>query len=135
MPNLEYYLGTEKEDASLRSLLRNIPMDGMIKLTFEREPSFFGVRHLEGSFNQTIIGSDKKTDTIVGISNRSIRDLYINGSVQPVGYLGLMRIKKEFQTGFPAIRGYQFFKKLHQDNRTKFYLTSIAFHNNIYANC
>ncbi len=100
-------------------------MGGSISLKFEREPSFFGIKHLEGPFHQTIVGRDKNTGKIFGFTNRSIRDLFVNGSVQKIGYMSLMRIIKEYQTGFPAIRGYQFCRELHKDLRTKFYLTSI----------
>ena len=131
MPDLEYYLGTEKDDAALRAVLHNTPMGGSIRLKFVREPSFFGIKHLEGPFHQTIVGRDKNTGKIFGVTNRSIRDLFVNGSVQKIGYLSLMRMIKEYQTGFPAIRGYQFCRELHKDLRTKFYLTSIMEDNQI----
>ena len=125
MPSLEYYIGSEKDDAALRSVLHQTPMDGPIRMTFEREPSFFGVKNLEGSFHQTIVGKDSKNGKVFGVTNRSIRQLYFNGEIESVGYLGLMRLLPEYQTGFPALRGYQYCKKLHLDKKTKFYLTSI----------
>ena len=132
MPNLEYFLATEKDDKSLREILRKTPMDGAISLRFEREPSFFGSKNLEGLFHQTIIGRDKKTGKNFGLTKRSVQELFVNGSVMKVGYLSLMRIIKEYQSGFPAVRGYQFVRELHKDNRTEFYLTSIM-KNNIVA--
>tara|TARA_B100000530_G_scaffold334074_1_gene283258 strand:- start:611 stop:1726 length:1116 start_codon:yes stop_codon:yes gene_type:complete len=125
VPSLEYYIGSEKDDAALRSVLHQTPMDGPIRMTFEREPSFFGVKNLEGSFHQTIVGKDSKNGKVFGVTNRSIRQLYFNGEIESVGYLGLMRLLPEYQTGFPALRGYQYCKKLHLDKKTKFYLTSI----------
>ena len=117
MPGLEYYIGSEKDDAALRSVLHQTPMDGPIRMTFEREPSFFGVKHLEGSFRQTIVGKDSKNGKVFGVTNRSIRQLYFNGEIESVGYLGLMRLLPEYQTGFPALRGYQYCKKLHLDQK------------------
>ena len=131
MPDLEYYLGTEKDDASLRTVLRDTPMGGSISLKFEREPSFFGVKNLEGSFNQTIVGFDNNLNKIIGLTSRSIREYHFNGEVHSIGYLGLLRVLKEYQRGFPLIMGYKFMKQLHQDMRAKFYLTSIMEGNEI----
>ena len=131
MLNLEYSLATEKDDKYLREILRNTPMNGAISLIFQRDPSFFYTKYFDGFFHQTIIGTDKKNGKKFGLTKRSIQKLFINGTIVNVGYLSLMRIIKEYQTGFPAIRGYQFVRELHRDKQTQFYFTSILKNNTV----
>jgi len=126
---LEYFLATEKDESILRSILKKTPMDGSIIMTFEREPSFFAVRDLEGPFHQTIAVRDKNTNEIFGITNRSVREYFFNGTVKKVGYLGLLRMLKGYQTGFPTIMGYKFVRELHKDKKVDFYFTSIMENN------
>jgi len=96
-----------------------------ICLSLEREPSFFIAANVEGSFQQTIIVKEKKFDKICALGNRSIRKVFLNGEVQPLGYLSTLRLNEKYRGRFVLQKSYRFLRELHKDNRTKFYLTSI----------
>ena len=75
-------------------------MGGSISLKFEREPSFFGIKHLEGPFHQTIVGRDKNTGKIFGFTNSL-----------PPSWIEILEIAKSYSdaTNFLYLgRGYQF---------------------------
>jgi len=121
---LRFDLATPADDAALRALLRNTPMQGQMQLCFEREPSAFAADAIEGDFHQTIIA--KTSDgRIVAMGGRSIRDAYINGQSVRMGYLGQLRIAPSHRGRDTLFRGYAFLRELHADGRTPFYLTSI----------
>lgn len=103
-------------------------MDGRISVSFRREPSFFDAAVVDGQFRQIIVGRDHLAgDAIIGFGSRSIREAYVNGRVEPVGYLSGLRLAPEYRHyGAVVARGFRFFKELHGDGRAKLYLTTIA---------
>jgi hypothetical protein len=126
MPKLEYRLATEADEPDLRRLLRENPFPGSIQVTFEREPNFFLASSIEGTLHQTIIVRDTTTTQLVAMLSRAVRDVYVNGHVQPLGYLSQMRIAPGYRA-LPRAIGKMglMLKELHEDGRAPFYLISI----------
>jgi hypothetical protein len=121
-----FELASLEDDAELRRMLRSDPMPGRISVSFEREPNYFIGAEVEGCFHQTIIGRDTSTGKIIAMGSRSIRDVYLNGTVHSVGYLSQMRIAPGYRTMRKALtQGFEFVHSLHQDGRTRFYFSSI----------
>ena len=58
------------DDAELRALLRNNPVNGSMQLTFEREPDFFAACAIRGGFCQVGVGRDLESGRIVGLGTR-----------------------------------------------------------------
>lgn len=129
MSTIRFELATETDDAALRRILRTSPIPGAISLTFEREPSFRAAAAVEGPFHQTVVAREMETGEIVGMGSRSVRDRWVNGRVRPVGYLSQIRFSPKFKQGLYLARGLaggmKFFRELHDDGRTSFYLSSI----------
>lgn len=129
MTSIVYDLATPDDDAALRRLLRENPMPGSISLSFEREPCYFHASAIEGPFHQTLVAREAGTGNLVGLASRSVRPMFLNGSVQSVGYLGQLRIHPRYcKSLFLArglTRGFEFFQKLHADRQAPFYLMSI----------
>jgi hypothetical protein len=126
MPRLEYRLATESDDPDLRRLLREHPFPGSIQVTFEREPSFFLATPIEGSFHQTAIVRDTDSGQLVAMLSRAIRDVYINGCVQPLGYISQLRIAPAYRALPRAIiRMGKLMEELDRDGRAPLYLISI----------
>ena len=48
MVRYQFEIATRADDAELRSILAATPMDGVISLSFRREPSFFDAAIVEG---------------------------------------------------------------------------------------
>ncbi len=127
MSRFEFNLATQEDDHALRELLASIPMQGNIELAFAREPSYFVASGVDGEFVQVVAARDKNTKQVIGMGSRAISGCYVNGQVTETGYLSALRLLPEYR-GNAAIlaRGYRFFRELHEDRRTRFYLTTIA---------
>ena len=97
MEEIIFELATPEDDAELRSLLRENPFPGKMLVSLEREPDYFVGARVEGPFHQTIVTRDQSRGEIIGMGTRSIRDVYLNGTVQSVGYLGQLRVARRYR--------------------------------------
>jgi hypothetical protein len=129
-----FELATKDDDPALRRLLRNIRMDGLISVSFGREPNYFAAHQCEGQFVQVLIARDRNSDQIVGMGTRSIRDRYVAGNPRKVGYLSGLRIHPDYRGNTVLARGYRFLKELDQDAQAEFYVTTIAVENRAASN-
>jgi hypothetical protein len=129
MAAVTFRLATEADEADLRQLLRQSPMPGAIAVTFEREPHYFHGAAIEG-FHQAIVCRDQETGALLGMGSRSVRSVYVNGTVQPVGYMSQLRTNEQHQWGIGRGRvvaqAFRFFHTLHADGRAPFYLMSVV---------
>jgi len=131
MPRLQYALASERDDAELRRLLAETPMDGRVRLAFEREPSYFHAVRVQGGFAQVLVARDAETGAVVGTGSRVVRPGFVNGEPRPVGYLGDLRLRPAYRGGLAVARGYRLFRALHADGRTDLYHTVIAAGNRV----
>jgi hypothetical protein len=120
-----FTLATEEDDEAIRRLLRENPMGGEIRLSFEREPDYFRSTQIAGADEQTILGFER--GRLIGLGRCSVRDRYVNGRVRRVGYLSDLRLDSSAQGRFDLLRrGYRFFRELHRIHPADFYFTSVA---------
>ncbi|HXF60572.1 MAG TPA: hypothetical protein VNK95_03075 [Caldilineaceae bacterium] len=121
-------LATPADDPALRRILRTA-MPGTIALSFEREPCYFQAAALEGPFHQTMVGRASCDGAVVGMGSRGVRLRMVNGKPMPVGAMSLLRVDPAFAWGaaLPKVlsAGFGFYRQLHADGRTPFYLVSI----------
>ena len=105
-------------------------MSGEISLSFRREPCYFAACQLDGNESQTIVCRELASDRIVGLGSRSVRERYVDGQVERIGYLSTLRLDEEHRRRGLVARGFRFFKKLDEDTKdsfqAKFYVTTIA---------
>jgi hypothetical protein len=132
MPPFNFRLavaGDAQDDAALRHLLRVNALPGEIRLSYEREPSYWAGTGLEGPTHQTMIVQDG-AGRAVGMGSRAVRHLYVNGEAQAVGYLSQMRVDPTYAWGIALPRaltaGWRFMCELHGDGRTPYYLVSLV---------
>jgi len=129
MSALVFQLATQADDAGLRRLLRENPMQGSISLSFEREPDYFTASAVEGPFHQTLVAREQDTGEIIGFGSRSVRPMFVDGTVQETGYMSQLRIHPRYGKGLYLARGlaggFRFYHELHRDGRVPFYLMSI----------
>src|SRR5205085_4640021 len=121
----EFALAGEADDDALRTLLRHISMPGNITLSFHREPSFFLAEQAGNITSQVIVCKDHQKGQIVGMSSRSIRDVYIDGKPTRVGYLSMLRGLPEARGNVALARGYRYLHTLHADGAVPYYFTTI----------
>jgi hypothetical protein len=67
-------------------------MNGRIRLSLEREPSFFRAASLEGDPHHTAVARPRPDAEPIAMCSRSVRERYVNGDVQRVGYLSQLRV-------------------------------------------
>ena len=129
MPTLKFELATQADDADLRRLLRENPIQGSISLSFEREPNYFDASAVEGDFHQTIVARESDSGNVIAFGNRSIRPLYVNGEIQDIGYMSQLRVNHSYGKGMYLARGlaggFKKYHELHLDGRTPFYIMSV----------
>ncbi|MDT8389974.1 MAG: hypothetical protein RRC34_05635 [Lentisphaeria bacterium] len=116
-------LATDQDDPALRTLARSMPMPGWVRLVYEREPSFFADSAASGGQTQIIV--TESAGKLTGVGARGLRDVWIDGGCQAMGYLHSLRVVPEARRGTTLARGYHFLRKLHDDGRTCAYLTTI----------
>ncbi len=120
---------TAADDAALRRLLAGSPMEGSIRVAFEREPSFFGAVRVQGRFCQVILGRDLDTGEAIAVGARAVKPVYVNGRPRDVGYLSDLRLAPAYRGRTVLARGYRLLRELHGDGRTDLYYTVIAAEN------
>jgi len=125
MSDYSFQLAEESDEAELRDILKNNPMNGDIRISFLRDPNFFYAAKIGNHFSQTIIIKDVRNNKIVGLGTRSIISAYINGQICNVGYLNNLRLDSRYRNATLLTRGYQYLKTLHQDEKVPFYITTI----------
>lgn len=123
---VRFELARSGDDADIRRLLRQSPMQGWVRLTLEREPSASQAATIEGDVHQCIVGRELETGRVVGLGSRSVRTVFINGREARLGYLGQLRRdpvclgrKRLLVDGFALCR------QLRQPGEMPFDLTSI----------
>lgn len=126
-----FELATESDDLELRQFLSSIRMEGIISVSFRREPSYFSAHELEGDFIQVLTARDRDTRKIVGMGSRSIRERYVASYPRQIGYLSGLRIHPDYRGGTMLARGYRYLRELDLDRRADFYVTTIAVENEI----
>jgi hypothetical protein len=118
-------LADRGDEAELRALLRDNPMNGSMQVTFEREPDFFSACAIRGNFYQVGVGRDLESGRIVGLGTRSIADAFVNGRRAAFGWLSDLRLHPAYRGGTLVARGYRFLRQLHGDGRVELYGTVI----------
>jgi hypothetical protein len=124
--NLRFDLAQPSDDAELRRLLRETPMEGRIRIALTREPDCFLAATIEGGIHQVIVARDRASDRLLGMGSRSVSDAWINGVRARLGYLSQLRVHPTARGRPTTIKtGYAKLKELHRDGATPFYVTTI----------
>ena len=118
-------LATEEDDPAIRRLLADNPVPGNVAITYEREPNYFLGCGTMGRFWQVAVARHTPTGKIVGLACRATRPVFINGSVEEVGYLGQLRVDSRFRGRWLLAFAMQFGRELHGDGRVRGYITTI----------
>ncbi len=121
---LHFELANASHDAVLRCLLRDSPMYGSISVSLEQEPSFFAAEALRGLEHHTIVALEN--NRVVATGSISARRRFINGEAMRVGYLSGLRLSPSYRGRADIIRrGYEAFRKLHEQGGPPIYFSSI----------
>ncbi len=123
MPKIKTVRVAERsDDEKLRQCMRAIPMEGRIRLVFEREPSFFDSLDVHG---ETTVVAGEGDGEILGFGLRSVDRHYIEGSEQRVGYLGNLRMRPDSRDVRGLRLGWKLFAEIHENDPVDLYFTTI----------
>jgi hypothetical protein len=111
-----------EDDKGIRDCLRRNPMEGIVSLAFETEPSFFDSLSVQGNASVLVA---RNNNAVVGVGTRTVRPMFIEGNVQNVGYLGGLRLDEGFRKRSLVKQGFDLNRELHLIDPQEFYLTSI----------
>jgi hypothetical protein len=120
-----FELAGPDNDPTIRRLLANNPVPGLVSVTYEREPDYFLGCSTMGRFCQVLVARHRPSDEVVGVATRATRPLFVNGQVEEVGYIGQLRVDQRFQGRWLVSSGFRFFHQLHADGRADGYITTI----------
>ena len=89
-------------------------MAGEISVSLEREPDVFLAGSIEGHRHDTIVARDAASGRVAGMASRSVYDGFLNGVPRSIGYLGQLRVGREFRgraglltRGYAAMRAHR----------------------------
>ena len=128
MTRYRFELAGPDDDAVLRRLMAQTPMKGGVSLSFQREPHYFDANCVLGTDHQTIVCRDLEMNDVVGLSTRSVRELFVDSQPKRVGYLSGLRIAEHARNRGLLAHGYRFLRELHDadPDPPDYYLTTIA---------
>jgi len=129
MPRVVLEPATIADDAPLRRLMARSPMEGSVRIAFEREPSYFSAVEVQGRFRQVVVGRDLDTGDLAGVATRTVKPVFVNGEPRDIGYLSDLRLLPAYRGRTLVARGYRLLRELHRDGRTDLYYTVIAAEN------
>lgn len=123
--NMRFEIAREADDAELRRLLRETPMEGAIRVRFEREPNSFHAAAIGGDDCRVIVARDA-CGRVAGMGSCSVLEAHVNGRPTRLGYLGQLRVHPAHR-GNPRMipAGYAFLRKLHENGLASCYVTTI----------
>lgn len=93
---------TASDDGEIRALLRDVPMQGALRIGFGREPSFFANRAPAGDEEQTLVA--RRDGQLISVGSWSERELWLHGEREKVGYLHGLRMAPETAGSMRVLR-------------------------------
>ena len=125
MKEFSFGIATEEDDPAIRKLLAHNPVPGDVAVTYEREPNYFLGCSTMGRFWQVAVARHTPTGEIAGLACRATRPMFVNGTVEEVGYLGQLRVDSRFRGRWLLAFAMKFGRELHSDGRVRGYITTI----------
>lgn len=116
-------IASAADDAGLRRLMRDIHVPGAITVAFEREPSFFRAAAIEG--DQVDVVAIRVGDRLVGTGTYARRDMFVNGSVQKVGYMTMARVEPEWRRGRATPAAFRYLHQLMNEHGDSWGITTM----------
>ena len=125
MSRYHFKIADANDNAELCAFSRTVEMSGAIRLVFDHQPDYLGSLSVEGSPAEVLVCRDTETGRVVGSGHRSVKSLFVDGTIAPVGYLSGLRLDRAVRHGQLLAQGYDFLHRRHADGRARFYLTTL----------
>lgn len=123
---MRFELARASDEPALRRLLRETPMGRDIRLTLEREPCVEFANDIEGDATEVLVARAAGSELPVGMAARTVLTSFVNGAPTRVGYLGQLRIRREYRRPRVLQRGYAALRSLLADSGVSLNVTTIV---------
>jgi len=122
-------LASQEDDAALRKLVSEVPMEGEVGLTFQRDPSFFQAESIGNRWLEVMLLEEN--GIALGSGTRAGRRFLFEGKEVELGYVGMLRLAQAVRNSISLVRGYRFLSWLHEHSKHQvpYYLTTILSEN------
>lgn len=108
MTGARFRLASVADDADLRALLRENPMEGWVRLGLEREPNYFLGEGLLGEATVMVAREDGELGSLIGSCACTWMPVHVNGEARSIPYLGGLRLSSAYRNHPHLIRqGFQ----------------------------
>jgi hypothetical protein len=102
--DFDYWVAGRANEPVVRGILARVSTGGQVRLSFQREPDAFGASF--GALTQDfILARDRHRNEIVGVCERVVREVFVNGELRRLPYLAALRVVPEFRHRLMALRG------------------------------
>lgn len=102
--DFDYWVAGPADEPVVRDILARVATGGKIQLSFQREPDAFG-----GSFGAVahdfILARNRVSGDYVGVCERVVREVFVNGELQRLPYLAGLRVVPGFRHRMLVLRG------------------------------
>lgn len=115
-------LATPADNEACLALFGAVPMRGELVLSTQRGPDFFALYGLQRARAFTYVGEDEKG--LLGMATALVREGWLDGRVQQVGYLGDLRVRFDRSRAFGKLFG-DHFDALCAESGCSAYYTSV----------
>ncbi len=105
MGRIGFSIASTADEPDIRRLLRENPMQGNIAMTLEREPDAFAADFGLAKSHHFVIARDGQTGRPVGLCEREVFPMYVNGKAQQVPYIGSLRVAESHRNRIAILRG------------------------------
>jgi len=106
---LYYFIDARQSDEKdMLEILEEPDFSGDISIIYTRRPSPLASLMKEGKQVKVLLCKRKDTEELVGFGVGAIRDFYVSGKKETVGYLSGLRVKKSYRKKFvPITKAYK----------------------------
>jgi hypothetical protein len=126
MGKVEIRLADRSDDADLRRFIGAADMEGRIRMSVPREPSYFDALEVEGREWEVAIAREADSGRLVGMGVGAAKPAYLNGVAQRLGYLSGLRVAPAYRNGLLLVRLYRMAKERVERHRVPLFLTTIV---------
>jgi hypothetical protein len=126
MAKVDIRLASRSDDADLRRFVREADMEGRVRVSFPREPSYFDALEVEGRDSEVVIARETGSGRLVGMGTGAAKPAYLNGVPRPLGYLSGLRVAPAYRNGLVLVRLYRTAKERVEQHGVPLLLTTIV---------
>src|SRR5262245_21827956 len=103
--SVSFDVATLADEAEVRRLLRENPVGGRYAMSMEREPDGLAGTGLPEERRTIILARDDKTGAAIGLCERVVRPVYVDGERRMLPYIGALRIAASHRHRVSILKG------------------------------